>query len=35
MTEGQAELQRYLQLEPDASDAAMIGITIASAGGTH
>jgi predicted Zn-dependent protease len=34
-TEGCAALQRYLQLKPNASDAAMIGMTIASAGGTQ
>ena len=31
--EGRAALQRYLELNPDATDAAMIGMTIASAGG--
>ena len=31
--EGRAALQRYLGLNPDAADAAMIGMTIASAGG--
>jgi predicted Zn-dependent protease len=33
-TEGCTALQRYLQLKPNASDAAMIGMTIASVGGT-
>ena len=32
-TEGRIALERYLQLKPDASDAAMIGMTIASVGG--
>ena len=31
--EGKTALERYLQLKPTASDAAMIGITIASVGG--
>jgi predicted Zn-dependent protease len=31
-TEGRAALERYLQLKPDASDAAMIGLTISSLG---
>lgn len=34
-TEGRAALERYLQLNPDASDAAMIGMTIASLGGSQ
>ncbi|MGS1017577.1 M48 family metalloprotease [Allosphingosinicella humi] len=34
-TEGRAALERYLKLKPDASDAAMIGMTIASIGGTQ
>jgi predicted Zn-dependent protease len=33
--EGRAALERYLQLNPDASDAAMIGMTIASLGGSQ
>jgi len=32
-TEGRAELERYLQLKPNASDSAMIRMTIASVGG--
>jgi predicted Zn-dependent protease len=32
-TEGRAALERYLQLKPDASDAAMIRMTVASVGG--
>lgn len=32
-SEGKAALQHYLQLKPAASDAAMIGVTIASVGG--
>ena len=32
-TDGRAALERYLQLKPDASDAAMIGMTVASLGG--
>ena len=32
-TEGRAALERYLELKPDAPDAAMIGMTIASIGG--
>jgi predicted Zn-dependent protease len=32
-SEGRAALERYLQLKPDASDAAMVGMTIASVGG--
>lgn len=31
-SEGRTALQRYLELRPDASDAAMIGVTIASVG---
>lgn len=31
-SEGRAALERYLELEPDASDSAMIGVTIASIG---
>ena len=34
-SEGRAALQRYLELKPDASDAAMIGMTISSIGGTQ
>jgi predicted Zn-dependent protease len=34
-SEGRAALQRYLQLKPDASDAAMIGMTIGSVGETE
>lgn len=34
-TEGRAALERYLELKPDASDAAMIGMTIASIGETQ
>jgi Zn-dependent protease with chaperone function len=33
VSEGRAALERYLQLKPDASDSAMIGMTIAAAGG--
>jgi Zn-dependent protease with chaperone function len=33
VSEGRAALERYLQLKPGASDAAMIGMTIASFGG--
>ena len=31
-SEGRAALERYIELEPDASDAAMIAVTIASIG---
>lgn len=31
-SEGRASLERYMQLKPDASDAAMIGMTLASIG---
>lgn len=34
-SEGRTALERYLQLKPDASDAAMIGMTISSIGGTQ
>lgn len=33
--EGRTALQRYLELKPDASDAAIIGMTLSSTGGTQ
>ena len=35
MTEGRAALERYLALKPEATDAAMIGMTLASAKGAQ